>query len=422
MNIYFSGIGGVGIGPLAEIAHDAGHSVSGSDTTESLITKQLAEKGISVAFTQDGISLESCHKATPLDWFVYTSALPNDHPELLKAEALGIRTGKRDEFLAEFIKEHNLTMVAVAGTHGKTSTTGMAIWTFKELGLPVSYSVGSTLTFGPSGTYDPNSTYFIYECDEFDRNFLHFSPEISLITSIDYDHPDTYPTEAEYKDAFRQYIKQSQSTILWDKDAHYLEVSPDETISTLQEQSELQKEALPLAGIHNRQNATLVYTLLQRLSLCSPEDALHILARFPGTDRRFEKINTLLYSDYGHHPKEIAATLQLAREIASHITLVYQPHQNVRQHEIQGQYQDVIFKDADEIYWLPTHLTREYENMPILSPQELTKQLQRNASLHFAQLDASLEENITAARNNGSLVLCMGAGSIDAWVRAYAKK
>lgn len=422
MNIYFSGIGGVGIGPLAEIANDAGHSVAGSDMRESLVTQQLATKGIAAFFNQDGTALEAQHQKNPIDWFVYTSALPSDHPELLKAKALGIRTGKRDEFLAEFIKEHQLTMIAIAGTHGKTSTTGMAVWSLKQLGIPVSYSVGSTMSFGPSGAYDPKSTYFIYECDEFDRNFLHFNPEFSLITSIDYDHPDTYPTEETYKEAFRQYISQSGSTIAWEDDLSYVNAPLAPTITRLDNQAVVTQADLPLAGAHNRRNATLVATLLEKLSLCTFKDSLGVLSTFPGTDRRFEKIDTLLYSDYGHHPNEIKATLQLAKEISPHVTLVYQPHQNVRQHEVIDLYRDDIFKGADTIYWLPTHQTREREDLSILSPADLTQQIHRNESLHIAELNESLEAAITAARANNSLVLCMGAGSIDQWVRAYAAK
>lgn len=420
MNIYFSGIGGVGIGPLAEIAHDAGHSVAGSDANEGLITQQLRGRGINLSIGQDGSFLAAEHARQPIDRLVYTAALPTDHPELLVAKELGIHTAKRDEFLAEFIKEHSLQLIAIAGTHGKTSTTGMAVWAFKQLGIPVSYSVGSTLTFGPSGAYDPDSKYFIYECDEFDRNFLHFSPDISLITAVDYDHPDTYPTEDDYKQAFTQYLTQSKRTILWDHDQSYIGAPNSETQHTLTQTDVLKKDRLALAGEHTRRNATLVYTLLMELSLCTPEQAVSILNTFPGTDRRFERIAQHLYSDYGHHPKEIAATLQLAREIAPHITLVYQPHQNVRQHEVIDDYTDAVFKDADEIYWLPTYLTRERADLPVLTSAELTRQLTRKEVLHMAELDENLGREIANAINQGSLVLCMGAGSIDSWIRDYA--
>lgn len=180
MNIYFSGIGGVGIGPLAEIARDAGYDVQGSDARASSITRELKESGIQISTDQTGMFLDACHQKKPLDWFVHTAALPSDHPELLRARELGLRIAKRDELLSAIIADKGLQLIAIAGTHGKTTTTGMTVWTMQQLGIPVSYSVGTTLSFGPSGHYEPGSRYFVYECDEFDRNFLAFSPHLSL--------------------------------------------------------------------------------------------------------------------------------------------------------------------------------------------------------------------------------------------------
>ena len=153
MNIYFSGIGGVAIGPLAELAHDAGHSVQGSDAHSSLETSELMQRGIVVTNDQSGDYLEYCHKQRRIDWLVYTAALPADHPELVRAQKLGIYTAKRDELLRYIMSEKNLKMIAIAGTHGKTTTTGMMIWVLRQLGVPISYSIGTTISFGPSGQY-----------------------------------------------------------------------------------------------------------------------------------------------------------------------------------------------------------------------------------------------------------------------------
>jgi UDP-N-acetylmuramate--alanine ligase len=172
------------------------------------MTKRLSARGITITTNQDGTFLSESHSTTPYDWFVYTAALPDTHPELVRAKELGIKTAKRDELIAHIIAEKNLKLIAISGTHGKTTTTGMIVWSLLQQNVPVSYSVGTTLSFGPSGAFNPESEYFIYECDEFDRNFLHFSPYLSLITSLDYDHPDTYPTESDYKAAFRSFINQ----------------------------------------------------------------------------------------------------------------------------------------------------------------------------------------------------------------------
>lgn len=412
MNIYFSGIGGVGIGPLAEIAADAGYRVQGSDANDGLQFRRLKARGLPVTIGQDGQFLQESHDEQPIDWFVHTAALPADHPELVLAKQLGIKTAKRDELLAHIIAEKNLKLIAVAGTHGKTTTSGMLVWALQQLGVPVSYSVGSTLSFGPSGKFDPTSDYFVYECDEFDRNFLHFSPHLSLITSFDYDHPDCYPTEADYQAAFRQFVGQSAHTIMWQADAAQLQpedssmwlLNPDEIIAT------------DLPGEHNRRNATLVIKAAEYLQLGSHEQTAAALNHFPGTDRRFEQLAANLYSDYGHHPAEIAATLQLARELSNHVVLVYQPHQNVRQHEIKDDYTD-CFALAEHIYWLPTYLSREDPNLPILTPAELTANISNNDAVHFADLNDELWTEISRQRDAGKLVLCMGAGTIDSWLR-----
>lgn len=409
MRIYFSGIGGVGIGPLAQIALDAGYEVIGSDVNHSLVTAELEKRGIEIAYEQDGVFLQA---QQPIDWFVYTSALPDDHPELMLARKLGVRTAKRDELLAHIIAEKNLKLIAVAGTHGKTTTTGMLVWTLQQLGLPVSYSVGTTLSWGPSGKFDPTSEYFVYECDEFDRNFLHFSPFLSLITSIEWDHPDTYPTEDQYFSAFSQFCTQSQQVIMWHTDAK--KVAPPQNSWLLQPSDVFD---IKLAGAHNRRNGTLVLKAVESLQQDASSVKTHLPA-FPGVNRRFEKLAGNLYTDYGHTPAEIKATLQLARELSDHVVLAYQPHQNVRQHEIHSQYTSEIFADAEQIFWLPTYLSRENPELKILSPQTLAKNLD-SSKLHIASLDDQLWSEIQNARSTGKLVLIMGAGDIDSWVRKY---
>lgn len=417
MRIYFSGIGGVGLGPLAEIARDAGYDVLGSDAHESLTTKELQATGISVSLDQSGEHLMSEHQQQPIDWFVYTSALPTDHPELLRARELGIRCGKRDELLNHIIKDNDLKLIAIAGTHGKTTTTAMAVWLFQQLGIPVSYSIGSGISFGPSGKFDPVSEYFVYECDEFDRNFLSFTPYVSLITSLDFDHPDTYPTQADYAEAFSQFIAQSGHLIMWDRDT-VIGISTPPSAWLLHDK-EMFEFSIP--GAHNRQNATLIAKACEYLGVGDAATIKAAIESFPGSDRRFEKMTDNLYSDYGHHPIEIAATLRMAREISDHVVLVYQPHQNTRQHQIRRGYTSCM-ELAEEIYWLPTYESREDPSLPILKPEELTSRLVNRSSVVYSQMDDELWSRISYARERGKLVLCMGAGSIDTWVREQLTK
>ena len=392
MRVYFSGIGGVGIGPLAQLALDAGYEVSGSDLKESELTNALEKQGVNVAIGQDGSQIQAVHGESPIDWFVYSSALADNHPELVFAKKSGIKTSKRAEFLNLILKEKKLKLVAVAGTHGKTTTTGMLIWLFKQLGLPVSYSVGTTLSFGPSAQYQKNSQYFIYECDEFDRNFLEFKPDLSLIVSMDYDHPDTYPTKEEYSAAFSQFATQSKLCVTWEaiseelsSDGH-LFVLPDETNCS----------GITLAGEHTRRNGWLAATVINRLELVKNDlqdwdMLLQKISAFPGTNRRFEKLTENLYTDYAHHPNEISATIQMAKELNKNVVVIYQPHQNIRQHELLEEHAySRCFFEAAHVYWLPTYLSREYKDLPILTPQELIDSIDNNGSVSPAEMDDEL--------------------------------
>ena len=409
MHIYLAGIGGVGIGPLAEIASGAGYEVSGSDQTPSLMTQELTASGIDVIiYPQDGSRMRQLHAKHAIDWFVYTSSLPENHAELVLARELGIRTSKRDELLSHIIEERQLKLIAVAGTHGKTTTTGMLVWALQQLGIPVSYSIGTTVRFGPSGLFDEASEYFVYECDEYDKNFLAFRPYVALITAIDHDHFDTYPTLESYDAAFRQFAAQSRVVVTWRENEDALGHAAARYLTHTD-------PALTLPGTHNRRNASLGLVGLADLFALNHDDLIAAFNSFPGTDRRFEKLADNLYTDYGHHPAEISATLQMASELGKRVVLVYQPHQNGRQYEVRDQYTADVFSHADHVYWLPTYLTRENASQVVLTPQELSQAITEKTKI--AGLDDTLWAAISREISEGSLVLCMGAGPIDGWLR-----
>lgn len=415
MNIYFSGIGGAGIGPLAEIALDAGHSVVGSDLNKSLFTKELEKRGVKIYYNQDGTDIKKQNSMKPIDRLVYTSALSDDHPELKFARANGISVSKRDDFLADFIEQHNLKLIAVAGTHGKTTTTGMLIWLFQQLGIATSYSIGTTINFGTSGKFDPESKYFIYEADEYDCNFLKFYPHIAILPSVDYDHSDIFPTIDDYRKAFRQFINQSERAVMFDKTFEYLEpISGDieayEHITSIQE--------INLPGQHNRDNAYLAAQAVNDITKKTDKDLHQILSNYPGVGRRFEKLANGIYSDYGHHPTELAATIQLAHEINPNVVVVYQPHQNERQIGLINQYKNV-FRGVKKLYWLPTYLPpgdRE-KSEKILAPDDFINELANPEIAVPALLNDNLWSDIKKHQSNGDLVLVMSAGTADAWLR-----
>jgi UDP-N-acetylmuramate--alanine ligase len=426
MNVYFVGIGGSGIAPLAGIALDCGFSVFGSDLEESLGTKEIMTRGVLVNFLQDGGFLEKIHQEKTIDWVVHTAAAKmEDNLELQVAEKLGIKISKRDEFLNFVLQEKQLKLIAIAGTHGKTTTTSMVVWVLKNLQIPVSYLIGSQIAFGRSSQYQENSQYFVLEADEFDRNFLQYSPYISLVTNIDFDHPDIYKNVNDYYKAFGKFLKKdsNKEIFLWQQDFTKLKNELEANINSFDKDSEIVKnilEKIKLLGSHNRENAFLVYNLLQSLAFDS-ERILNILSFFPGVCRRMEVIAESIYSDYAHHPTEISATLQSASEIYDNIIVVYQPHQNLRQHMVKENYKN-CFDLAKKIYWLPTYLSRESPDVYIISKEELSGYVSDQSKIVLANLDSDLELFLRKDIQKGFTVIFMGAGSIDSWARNKFKK
>ena len=399
MKIYISGISGTGMGPLALMARQAGIEVFGSDLHEGAIYQELVDAGIEIFIgEQDGEFLRE-KISDGVEWFVHTSALPSDAPEMMVAREAGIRISKRDNLTEFLVQKLGLKMVAVAGTHGKTTTTSMIVWACLKLGLPAAYIVGSTLGFAPSGSYKDGDKYFIYEADEYDRNFLKFHPWLSVITSVSYDHPDIYKTPEEYVEAFEQFKSQSENVIL---NTDFCDFK--------------------LAGEARRTDAGLaMQAILEMAPDIEKEKVIEILNEFPGVGRRFEKLADGIYTDYAHHPEEIKATMDVAldqMDIDSKkgVVVVYQPHQNTRQHEVQDLYYDA-FVGASKIFWLPTYLTREDESLPVLKPIDFINQLNNAEVAEEAELNDELFEQILKYRDDGYLVILMTAGPADEWLR-----
>jgi UDP-N-acetylmuramate--alanine ligase len=430
MHIFFSGIGGTGIGPLALIAKQAGHEVSGSDKQDSNYINYLRDQGINdIHIGQSGDEIEEVHRNKPIDWFVYSSAVAieqPDAPEFVFCRNQGIRLSLRDELLNLILSEKNLKLIAVAGTHGKTTTTAMMIWLLKELKIPVSWSVGAKISFGDMGHYEPGSEYFVYEADEFARNFLAFRPTLSVITGIDYDHPDIYPTRESYNAAFNEFLDQSARAVMWENDVKTLALAPVMERLVLNPDEPAINKFIRLAGQVNRWDA---WQVAQSIVLQFGVDINKVIATlnaFPGVSRRFEKLYGGLYTDYAHTPPKIRGAIQIAQEIdKDNIVVIYEGLHNTRQHFIKDELKH-LFDPAKKIYIVPSYMAREDPNLEILTPNKLRLLLspEAEAKSAAAALDDSLEQNIRQHLENGELVLALtagGGGSLDEWLRGKFK-
>ena len=422
MHIYFSGIGGTAIGPLALIAHQAGYTVSGSDKQPSQYLDYLNTQGINnIHIGQDRESIEKVHYESPIDWIVYSSAViieNPDHPELVFARENNIKATKRDELLNKLLNDTGKKLIAIAGTHGKTTTTAMAIWLFKQIGVPVSYSVGAKIPFGDMGHFDNDSKYFVYECDEFDRNFLAFNPHTAIITGIDYDHQEIFPTLEDYQTAFKQFIGQADRSILWQSDMNVCQL-PISSQYTILSDNDPRMDSIELIGAVNRRNALQVIQAVHELTEHPLDQLVHAMSAFPGLSRRFEKITDNLYTDYAHTIPKIKGCLQTAFEQSESVVVVYEPLTNRRQYYIQDEYAD-LFQGVKKMYWVPSYLAREDSNQPVLTPEQLISKMNNSDIAEPAELDEGLKQSIRDHLEEGDLVVCLsggGGGSLDEWIR-----
>ena len=422
MHIFFSGIGGTAIGPLAMIAKQAGYTVSGSDKQDSQYIQYLMKQGISdIHIGQSYEQIAARHAALPIDWYVYSSAVAieqPDAPELKFCQENDIRTTKRDELLNRIINEKSLKLIAIAGTHGKTTTTAMAVWLFKQLDLPVSYSVGAKISFGEMGSFDADSEYFVYEADEFDRNFLAFSPYMNLITGIDYDHHEIFPTREDYQEAFRQFIGQSQHSVVWHSDIAAAHLTTDETVTVLNDK-EPKLNMLTINGAVNRRNAWQVVQAVHKLTGKPEDELIAHMNRFPGLSRRFEKLTENLYTDYAHTIPKIEGCLQQASELSDNVVVVYEPLTNRRQEYIREDYRD-LFKGIKKLYWVPSYMAREDPAQHVYTPAELIGYMENKDIAEPAELNPELARVIKLHLAKGDMVVCIsggGGGGLDEWLR-----
>lgn len=428
MHIFFSGIGGTGIGPLAMIAKQAGYEVSGSDKQDSQYIQYLRTHGIpDIYIGQTREAIAYTHQKKPIDWYVYSSAVQKenaDHPELQFVAENNIKNSKRDLFINHIIRDKQLKLIGVAGTHGKTTTTAMATYLFKAINHPISHLVPAKISFGDMGLYDPKSEYFVIEADEFDKNFLSFTPYMALISGVAYDHHEIYPTEEAYRQAFREYLDKSAWRVIWQSDLDRLGLETDASYIVLDDNTP-ELEQIKLLGRVNRRNAWLVISAVHHITKHPIDKLVALMNKFPGVSRRMEQIKPHLYSDYAHTVEKIAGALEIAQELAMsenrELIVVYEPLTNRRIHHTRAQHYN-LFDNVSKLYWVPSYLAREDPNLPILAPIELISGLSAESrqKAEAAQLDDNLKKAIKWHLKHKGLVLCLSGGggnSLDEWLR-----
>jgi len=428
MHIFFSGIGGTAIGPLALIAKEAGFEVSGSDSQDSQYIDYLRKHGVSdIHIGQSRDQIAAVHDKKPIDWFVHSSAVKDDNAELKFVHDQTIKTSKRDELINLILKEKHLKLIAVAGTHGKTTTTAMVIWLFKQLKEPISYSVGAKISFGDMGEYEPKSEYFVYEADEFDRNFLAFEPFISLISGVSWDHHEIFPTREDYQQAFKEFISQSKWTVLWHEDSDYLGLEANSSLS-IQSSVNKQIDKITLPGLYNRLDAWLAIQAVHEVTNKPVKELIELMNDFPGSQRRMEEIVPGLYSDYAHTPEKIRGAMSVALEMATkdkkRVVVVYEPLTDRRQHHMINDYKDCL-AGTEKVYWIPSYLAREDPKQTVLTPAELIAHLSDPSIAVAKERNQELDDIIRYHLSKNDMVVCMAGGggdSLDEWLRERFKE
>ena len=443
LRVHLLGIGGAGLTPIATVLHESGLIVSGSDAQISARTENIERLGIRVYPSQTAENLTALPADQRPDVVLISSAVNPQNPERQAAETLGIPVVKRREFLAVLLAER--TVIAVSGTHGKSTTTAMIVQTLHENGIDAGYIIGSDLP-GYGNAHNGSAEWFVIEADEYDRMFLGLSPQVAVVTNVEWDHPDCYPTPASFQRAFAQFVDQTRPDGLiiscadddgaeelrafaptrgrWISyglaaDAELRAVAPAVapngcyTADVLWWGAPLVTLSLCVPGIHNVWNA-MAALAVARYSGLSVTDAAVALSGYTGIARRFEwkgeANGVTVIDDYAHHPTEVMATLSAARARfgARRLWAVFQPHTFSRTRQMLHE-MAASFAHADRVIVTDIYAAREQDDGS-LNAGELVAASAHPAIQHIGGLETIadyLAENVTP----GDVVVTLGAGT-----------
>lgn len=415
MNIFCSGIGGIGLSAYASIQKAAGHTVSGSDRSDSALLQSLREQGIEIILKQDGSALPDV-----CDLLVYSEAIPVDAPERKIARERGIRSISYFQGLGEISKDY--FVIAVCGTHGKSSTTAMAARVLIEAEKDPSVVVGTKVRELDGKNFRKGkSDLFLLEACEYRKSFHALSPDIVLMTNVDGDHFDAFKDMEEYHKAFRDFLN------VLPADGVVITHSNDPDAKKIAMESGrrfIDADTFPLTklstpGEHMKQNARLVLALADVLKIPQAE-AIKSLSGFAGTWRRMEvkgeRDGITIIDDYAHHPKEIRATLAAMREAypGRRIVCVFQPHTHDRTLKL---YDDFLmsFKDADVVIVPAIYDARHDIETAMVDVPKFVKDIAKGSGAEVME-GHTLSETEKMLRGtilqSGDVLVCMGAGDV----------
>lgn len=439
---HFIGIGGTGLSAIARVLIERGESVTGSDRKNSPLAEDLTRAGVKISIGHAESNVNGASRV------IRSSAIPDDNVEVLAAQARGIPVFKRAEILGDLLADQQV--IAIAGSHGKTTTTAMLAWILTALNKDPGYIIGSVAQNLGGNASAGKGHFFVIEADEYDHMFLGLNPSLALITNVEYDHPDFFPSEEDFHSAFRQFADRvqsggqmlvcldnpgaraiqdyaitqgiaSNSYAIENKDADYLAEDLKQipgqgfTFTLSHDGRERAGVELQVPGKHNAENALAALAAVNLLGLPLEEAALAI-ADFRGTSRRFEirgeAAGILLIDDYAHHPTEIRAVLAAARSRYPNrrIVTVWQPHTYSRTMSLRGEF-STAFNDANLLVIMDVFAARE-ERPQNFDFHGFVTSMEHSAVFHAADL-AKAEKLLLTELTSGDVLLVLSAGDAD---------
>jgi UDP-N-acetylmuramate--alanine ligase len=450
--IHFVGIGGIGMSGIAEVMHQLGYQVQGSDVADSYVVEKLRKAGIPVSIGHDEDNLGEAAVV------VCSTAIKDNNPEIAAAAERRLPRVKRAEMLAELMRMQKT--VAVAGTHGKTTTTSMIAALLDGGGIDPTVINGGIINRYGSNARLGKSDWWVIEADESDGSFLRLDGTIAVVTNIDPEHLEHYGSFDRVKDSFVEFIEnvpfyglavlcvdhpEVQNIIGRIRDRRIVtygfsaladvradNVEPEAGGSRFDalilgrdgERRMIAGIHVPIPGRHNVQNALAAIAVALELGL-SDDAIVEAFAKFEGVKRRFTRAGdadgAIVIDDYAHHPTEIRAVLSAAREAADgRVIAVMQPHRFTRLEALMEEFQNA-FNDADVVFVSPVYPAGE-EPIEGVDSAALAEGLRAHGHRMARTVD-SLDELCRSLRDlaaEGDIIVCMGAGDITKWAAALA--